>query len=61
MFSGAGQFLANDHIYRLARTVLDPTEEVEIARHINAELENHPPRFAANVWRKSGFTTSDVG
>jgi len=37
-------------VYRLAETVLDADEQAELAKEINRELENRPPRFGANVW-----------
>ena len=37
-------------VYRLAETVLDADEQAELAKQISHELENRPPRFAANVW-----------
>jgi hypothetical protein len=42
--------LEETFVYRLAGTVLNAKEQAELANNINRELENRPPRFAANVW-----------
>ena len=42
--------LEEDQIYQLAGIVLNPEEQAELAKRIGTELENRPPRFAANIW-----------
>ena len=37
-------------IYGLAGTILSEPEQIELAKRINAELENRPPRFSADTW-----------
>lgn len=37
-------------VYRLAESVLNADTQAELAKEINRELENRPPRFAENVW-----------
>lgn len=38
------------HIYRLANTILSEPAQMELAKRINAELENRPPRFSVEAW-----------
>ncbi|HEU4767404.1 MAG TPA: hemerythrin domain-containing protein [Pyrinomonadaceae bacterium] len=42
--------LEESDVYRVAGTVLNEDEQAELARQISRELENRPPRFAADVW-----------
>ena len=39
-----------DQIYRWSSEMLSETEQLELLAHINAELENRPPRFSAEAW-----------
>ena len=38
-------------VYNLAGTILNDSEQTELAAHINAELENRPPRFSLESWQ----------
>jgi len=40
-------------IYRLVSTMLTKTEQMELARQIQTELENRPPRFSDEAWANS--------
>jgi hypothetical protein len=42
--------IEENHIYQLAGTILNVKQQEELARRISSELENRPPRFAANLW-----------
>ena len=42
--------LEESEVYRSVGTVLNEDEQAELARQINHELENRPPRFAAEHW-----------
>lgn len=42
--------IEENQVYHLATTILTPPEQLELASHINAELENRPPRFSAEAW-----------
>ena len=37
-------------IYRWASTLLTESQQSELIKRINAELENRPPRFSVEVW-----------
>ena len=37
-------------IYGIAGTILSEPEQIELARRINAELENRPLRFSVDTW-----------
>lgn len=39
-----------DQVYRWSSTMLSETEQLELLAHINAELENRPPRFSEEAW-----------
>ena len=39
-----------DQIYRWSGTTLSETEQLDLLAHINAELENRPPRFSKEAW-----------
>ena len=39
-----------NQIYRWAGTVLTEPEQMDLAKRINAELENRPPRFSEEAW-----------
>src|ERR1051325_8507581 len=40
-------------IYRWSSTMLTEPEQLNLLARINAELENHPPRFSAEAWANS--------
>jgi len=40
-------------IYRLTSTMLTKTEQMELAKRINTELENRPSRFSEEAWANS--------
>ena len=42
--------MEGNQVYHLTNTILTPSEQLEFASHINAELENRPPRFSAEAW-----------
>jgi hypothetical protein len=42
--------IEENQIYRWAGTILTQPEQTDLAARINAELENHPPRFSAEAW-----------
>ena len=42
--------IEENQIYNLADTILSDFEQMELARRINAELENRPPRFSLETW-----------
>jgi len=42
--------IEENQIYRWSTTILTEPEQNQLARQINAELENHPPRFSAEAW-----------
>ena len=42
--------IEESQIYRWSSTILTKSEQLELAARINAELENRPPRFSAEVW-----------
>lgn len=42
--------IEENQIYRWASTLLTQPEQLELLAHINAELENHPPRFSKVIW-----------
>lgn len=42
--------LEEHQIYRWSSTMLTEQEQSELLTRINAELENHPPRFSAKAW-----------
>lgn len=42
--------IEEDKIYRWAGTMLSDPEQIELATHINAELDNRPPRFSEEAW-----------
>lgn len=45
--------IEEDQIYRWSSTMLTETEQSELLTRINAELENHPPRFSPEAWVNS--------
>jgi len=42
--------IEENHIYRLAGTMLTKPKQIELATRVNAELENRPPRFSPEAW-----------
>lgn len=42
--------IEENHVYHLATTILTQPEQSALATQINAELENHPPRFSVETW-----------
>jgi hypothetical protein len=42
--------IEENKIYRWAGTILTSSEQTELAKQINAELENRPPRFSLQTW-----------
>ena len=42
--------IEENQIYRWSSTVLSESEQLELLARINAELENHPPRFSKEAW-----------
>jgi hypothetical protein len=42
--------IEEDKIYHWAGTILTSSEQTELAKQINAELENRPPRFSLQTW-----------
>ena len=42
--------IEENQIYRWAGTILTRSEQTDLAAQINAELENHPPRFSVEAW-----------
>ena len=42
--------IEENQIYSWASTILTEPEQTDLAARINAELENRPPRFSAEVW-----------
>jgi hemerythrin-like domain-containing protein len=42
--------IEENQIYRWAGTILTRSEQTDLAARINAELENHPPRFSVEAW-----------
>lgn len=42
--------IEENHVYQLAGIVLNLEEQEELATRISSELENRPPRFAADIW-----------
>ena len=42
--------IEENRIYRWASTILTEPEQIDLAIRINAELENHPPRFSLEAW-----------
>ena len=42
--------IEENQIYRWSSTVLSESEQLELLARINAELENHPPRFSQQAW-----------
>jgi hypothetical protein len=42
--------LEEKQIYLWSSTILTEPEQLELRARINAELENHPPRFSAETW-----------
>lgn len=42
--------IEENQIYRWASTILTEPEQIDLTTRINAELENHPPRFSLEAW-----------
>jgi hypothetical protein len=42
--------IEENQVYRWASTILTEPEQIDLARRINAELENRPPRFPVEAW-----------
>lgn len=42
--------MEENQIYRWSSTILNESEQLELLARINAELENHPPRFSEQAW-----------
>jgi len=42
--------IEESQIYQLVGIVLSTQEQAELAKRINSELENRPPRFAGDIW-----------
>jgi hemerythrin superfamily protein len=42
--------IEEDQIYARASIILTEPEQLELVAHINAELENRPPRFSEEAW-----------
>ncbi len=47
---GSHDEIEENQIYRWSSVILTEPEQVELLARINAELDNHPPRFSAETW-----------
>ena len=43
--------LEENQIYRWSSTILNEAEQLDLLARINAELQNHPPRFSEQTWQ----------